>query len=49
MWHELYGADEMSKLILESAKLTNYVIRKDLAVLNMLDLERYIRNPGNLN
>ena len=42
MWHELSGADEMSKLILESAKLTNYVIRKDLAVLNIVDLERYI-------
>jgi glycosyltransferase involved in cell wall biosynthesis len=42
MWHELSDSDEMSKLILESAKLTNYVIRKDLAVLNILDLERYI-------
>jgi glycosyltransferase involved in cell wall biosynthesis len=42
MWHELSDANEMSKLILESAKLTNYVIRRDLAVHKLLDLEVYI-------
>ena len=42
MWHELSSTDEMSKLILESAKLTNYVIRRDLAVHHANDLEKYI-------